>query len=480
MLDFLRSIPISFFAIDEAHCISSWGHDFRPEYRGLRVLKEQFPEHGIHAYTATASEKVREDIAQQLGLREPEYLVGSFDRPNLTYRVRPRARLLPQILEVVRQHAGESGIVYCISRAEVERTALALAEKGIRALPYHAGMEDDVRRRNQEAFIEDRADVIVATVAFGMGIDKPNVRFVIHAGMPKSLESYQQESGRAGRDGLESECWLFYSGSDFMTWKSMLNHEDAAAHEGSLQSLRAISNFCTSVTCRHQALVRYFGQELPEANCGACDVCLDELDVVDDATRLGQMILSCVVRLQERFGADYTALVLVGSKEQRVVRQRHDQLSTWGLLRDHDRRQIREWIEQLVSQGFLEKVGEYMTLQVTEIGRALLRGQAAPRLLRPVTRARARRRDESTESLENVDVALFESLRQLRRDQAEERSVPAYIIFGDASLRDMVRRRPTTLEEFRDVRGVGDKKCQDFGELFVHHIRTHVGHGNPG
>lgn len=474
MLRFLDTVSVSFFAIDEAHCISSWGHDFRPEFRGLSVLKERFPQRSIHAYTATASEQVRLDIAAQLNLTEPQFLVGSFDRPNLTYRVRPKAKLQEQIESVIERHRGDAGIVYCISRAEVERTAVKLQDAGIRALPYHAGMDDELRRRNQESFIEDRAQVIVATVAFGMGIDKPNVRFVIHAGMPKSLESYQQESGRAGRDGLKSECWLFYSPGDFLTWKNMTHHEDTAAQEGAVASLQAMSDFCGAVTCRHQAIVRYFGQELPQDNCGACDVCLNELDQMDDPLRIAQMILSCVLRLQQRYGADYTAQVLQGSKDQRILQQRHDQLSTWGLLTAFDRRQIRDWIEQLVAQRFLEKTGEYNTLEVTASGRELLRGDLTPRLLRPARRGNKRRTEPAVESLEDINVPLFESLRKLRRDQAEERNVPAYIVFGDATLRDMARRCPTTLEEFRKVRGVGDRKCEDFGDLFVNHIRQHM------
>jgi ATP-dependent DNA helicase RecQ len=475
MLDFLKSIPISFFAIDEAHCISSWGHDFRPEYRALSVLRQQFAEHGIHAYTATASEKVRQDIAAQLGLRQPQFLVGSFDRPNLVYRVARRASLLKQIRAVIDRYAGESGIVYCISRAEVERTAASLQSLGYRALAYHAGLDDDQRRRNQDAFIQGRADLIVATVAFGMGIDKPNVRFVIHAGMPKSLESYQQESGRAGRDGLEAECWLFYSPGDFVTWKNLINHDDAEAQQGALASLQGMVNFCTDVTCRHQALVNYFGQSLDAAACNACDVCLNELDTVDNATELGQKILSCVLRLHERFGADYTSMVLAGSSDQRIVRMQHNQLSTWGILSDVDRRQVRDWIEQLVSQDYLAKVGEYQTLQVTPAGRELLRGNVTPRLLRPVLRRdkKAPSRSSADDSWDGVDRQLFESLRGLRRDQAEQRKVPNYIVFGDATLREMARRRPQTLEEFRDIKGVGDKKCADYGELFIAHIRRY-------
>lgn len=479
MLEFLSDVPLAFFAIDEGHCISSWGHDFRPEYRGLRLLRERFPDLAIHVYTATASQQVRDDMIQQLGLRDPCVLVGSFDRPNLTYRVQPRARLQKQLESVIERHKGESGVIYCISRAEVDRTAVALQEQGIRALPYHAGLEDEQRRRNQESFIEDRADVIVATVAFGMGIDKPDVRFVIHAGMPKSLENYQQESGRAGRDGLAADCWLFYSPGDILTWKSMINHDDPHAQQGALDSLYGIARFCSSVTCRHRAIVEYFGQTLEKETCGACDVCLGELNTVSDALTIGQKIISCVLRLRERYGADYTSLVLSGSEDQRIKQQGHEQLSTWGLLKTHDRRQVRDWIEQMVGQGLLAKVGEYGVLQTTDEGRMVLRGELVPRLLEPTRRDRraggaTRRSDSQGDDWSGVDRRLFETLRNLRRDEAQERAVPAYVVFGDATLRELARHRPRSLEEFRQIKGVGDKKCQDYGSLFLTAIEDYI------
>lgn len=367
-LSFFSTAGVSLIAIDEAHCISAWGHDFRPEYRGLSVLKQRFPGVGIHAYTATASEQVRQDIAEQLGLAKPKMLVGGFDRPNLSYRIRRASGRFQQICEVLERHRGEAGIVYCLSRKEVDKTAAGLAGLGFRTAPYHAGMTDIDRRKNQEAFIEDRVDVIVATVAFGMGIDKPNVRFVVHSGMPKSLEHYQQESGRAGRDGLEAECTLLFGAGDIVTWKKMLESSEPAARDGALLSLDAMQDFCTSVVCRHRAIVEYFGQELEGDNCGACDVCLGELDLVDDAITIGQKILSCVLRLEQRFGADYTAKVLAGSQEQRIVQAGHNRLSTYGLLREEGSATVRDWIEQLVGQGFLEKAGEYNVLQVTASG----------------------------------------------------------------------------------------------------------------
>jgi ATP-dependent DNA helicase RecQ len=469
-LEFLNASRVSLVSIDEAHCISSWGHDFRPEYRELGVLKEVFPNVGIHAYTATASEKVRQDIALQLHLNDPEFLVGSFDRPNLLYKVQRRADRLKQIIEVLDRHPGESGIIYCIARKDVDQTCAALSELGHRVLPYHAGMTDSDRRRNQEAFLEEEVDTIVATVAFGMGIDKSNVRYVIHAGMPKSLENYQQESGRAGRDGLEAECCLFYSGQDYGIWKNVIQESEPAGREGELRSLSAMMDFCTGVRCRHQAIIEYFGQQLEGSSCGACDVCLGQLDLVDDPLIIGQKILSCVLRLHERFGGEYTAKVLHGSQEQRILRQGHQQLSTWGLLADESLRTIRDWIEQLVSQDFLVKSGDYNVLHVTPAGRRLLKGDATPRLLRPAKAAKAAKPGVTADSWEGVDRGLFDELRRLRHETAASQNVPAYIVFGDATLREMARRRPSTREGFRQVRGVGEKKLADHGESFVERI----------
>jgi ATP-dependent DNA helicase RecQ len=472
-LDFFRQQRLSLIAIDEAHCISQWGHDFRPEYRGLRTLKETFPNVGVHAYTATASEVVQQDIAEQLGLVEPQMLVGSFDRPNLVFRIRRSSNRFGEICALVNQRRGEAGIVYCISRKEVDKTAEALAAMGYRAVPYHAGLTDEERHRNQDAFLDERADIVVATVAFGMGIDKSNVRYVIHAGMPKSLEHYVQESGRAGRDGLEADCLLLYSGRDAAVWKSLIEKGDHAAAGGALESLAAMERFCGGVMCRHRAIVSYFGQELESDNCGACDVCLGELNLVGDAVVLAQKILSCVVRLDQRFGADYTAKVLSGSGEQRIIELGHGRLSTYGLLKEHRVADIRQWIEQLVAQGFMAKVGEYNTLELTDAGRSLLRGEGAPQLLKPAERAgRERRSRESAagDSWEGVDRGLFEELRKLRTAIAAERGVPPYVVFGDAALRDMARRRPSSLQAFLDIRGVGERKRDDYGQAFVEAI----------
>jgi ATP-dependent DNA helicase RecQ len=466
-IEFLRSANVSLVAIDEAHCISEWGHDFRPEYRELKLLKEVFPGVGIHAYTATATDKVRADIAANLGLDNPEILVGSFDRPNLTFRVEQRTDRLGQVLEVIERHKGESGIVYCLRRKDVDELARALSELKIRALPYHAGLPDDVRHRNQDAFIEEKVDVVVATVAFGMGIDKSNVRYVVHAAMPKSIENYQQESGRAGRDGLEAECCLLYSGGDMATLKWMLSDLEGDAYKAAVKSLDAMFDYCAGVVCRHRALVTYFGQDYPQETCNACDVCLGDLDLVDEPLIVGQKILSCVVRLKESFGGDYTAKVLAGSGEQRIKENGHDQLSTWGILQDASRRNIRDWVEQLVGQGYLRKAGEFNVLEITDLGRQLLKGDSEPRLLTPRATKSKSRSAVADDSWEGVDRGLFELLRTLRRETAEQLGVPTYIVFGDASLRDMARRRPSSLEEFLAVKGVGEKKRTDYGEAFL-------------
>lgn len=483
-LTLLANANVSLAAIDEAHCISSWGHDFRPEYRGLARLKEVFPKIGVHAYTATATPEVRDDIAKQLGLADAERLVGSFDRANLTYRVRPASGKLQQIVEVTKRHPGESGIVYAISRKEVEKTAAALVELGVKAAPYHAGLDDTRRQRTQEDFLNDRTEVIVATVAFGMGIDKPDVRFVIHAGMPKSLEAYQQESGRAGRDGLPAECLLLYSRGDAMTWKRIIESPGEAeaspeSVEAALRALDGVSGYASGVTCRHAALVEHFGQSLEETNCGACDVCLGELDLVDEPLILAQKIVSCVARLEQRFGADYTCKVLAGSGEERILAAGHDGLSTYGLLKANKSSDIRGWVEQLVGQGYLTKAGEYGVLHITQPGLALLKGEGEPKLLKAARKSRGSsagggsRRD--AESWEGVDRTLFETLRALRSEIAAEISKPAYIVFGDASLRDMARRRPSTIDAFSQTHGVGQKKLREYGDAFLDAIRGYCG-----
>jgi ATP-dependent DNA helicase RecQ len=476
----------------------------------------------IGAYTATATDQVRRDIAEQLSLKDPAMLVGSFDRPNLIYKVRSRSRVVKQVCEVLDRYRGESGIVYCIRRRDVEQMAESLTAKGYRVAPYHAGMSDDARKKNQDDFVAERIDTIIATIAFGMGIDKSNVRYVIHAGMPKSLEHYQQESGRAGRDGLEAECCLFYSGGDYGVWKSILTdlHGESAATSNAidrnhdwdpfppsrlagivraireeyapatkeqgqdaratlspatqiaLAKLARMHRYCTDAVCRRRTILEYFGQAYPQDNCGTCDICLGDVDLVSDAMVTAQKILSCVLRLGQRFGGGYTALVLTGSRDQRILDNNHDGLSTYGLLKDYDKRIVHDWIEQLAGQGFVEKTGEYNVLSVSAEGRRVLKGEVTPRLLKPAEK-RERKAKVAAESWEGVDKGLFEALRRLRASLASERGVPAYIIFGDATLRDMARRRPSTLQRFLNIRGVGQMKCEQYGRIMIEKIRAY-------
>lgn len=468
-LRMLAAVNVSMVAVDEAHCISAWGHDFRPEYRALNVLKQALDGVAVHGYTATATQRVRQDIASQLGLVDPKILVGTFDRPNLVYRVRPRVALLDQIRDVLQRHQGESGIIYCITRKEVDATCDALTKLGYRAAPYHAGLPDDVRHRHQDQFINDQIDTIVATVAFGMGIDKSNVRYVIHAGMPKSLEHYQQESGRAGRDGLEAECVLYYSQQDFMTWRRMIEASDSSAVEGGLANLASMAHYCCQVDCRHRHIAAYFGQSLEKDSCGACDVCLQEIELVHEPLIVGQKILSCVVRLREQFGGAYTASVLCGSRDHRILHRGHDRLSTWGILGHESKRAVRDWIEQLVSQQYLVKSGDYNVLKVTDAGWKLLRGDAVPRLSKPAPAGRARRPPQR-DAWQGVDRGLFDALRRLRQSKAAEKASPAYVVFSDASLREMARTRPSTLAALHRIKGVGQKKLADFGQEFVRRI----------
>jgi ATP-dependent DNA helicase RecQ len=468
-IEFLKGANVSFFAIDEAHCISEWGHDFRPEYRSLKMLRKHFPGVALHAYTATATEQVRADIVKQLGLKKSKLIIGSFDRPNLFFRAERMDDRMIQVREVLRRHRNESGIIYCTSRKAVDGLSAQLNAKGYRTLPYHAGLDAGERSRNQEAFIQESCDTIVATVAFGMGIDKSNVRYVIHCGMPKSLENYQQESGRAGRDGLDADCVLFYSMADYARWKATIEEASVDNREASHATLEAMLTYSTGVGCRHKILVEYFGQNFNSESCNACDVCTGEAELVDDALIVGQKILSSVVRQGQRFGVGYTAMVLKGSKDKRVRSNGHDKLSTYGILSDYPVQIIRDWIEQLGSQGFLEWVGEYCVLAIGCRGHELLRGELAPTLLRAsdsqarLSKYVARNRI----SWKNVDRDLFDNLRVLRQKLSVQAGVSSDFIFSDDTLRQLATKKPTTLGELRGVHGFGDKRLADYGQAFL-------------
>ncbi|HVB39042.1 MAG TPA: RecQ family ATP-dependent DNA helicase, partial [Vicinamibacterales bacterium] len=480
----LSPANVTFIAVDEAHCISQWGHDFRPEYRQLGALRAQFPQISLHGYTATATARVRKDIAAQLGLREPLELVGSFDRPNLVYRVLPRMALKRQVQEILARHRGQAGIIYCTSRREVDALAAWLVETGVHARPYHAGLADLERSRNQDAFLNEQADVVVATVAFGMGIDRSDVRFVVHAGAPQSLEHYQQESGRAGRDGLEAECVLLCSAADFVKWRVMLERNGEWS-DARRQLLRDMERYAAGVGCRHAHLIGYFGERFPREDCGACDYCLGELETVDEPVVVARKILSCVARVGQRFGAAHVANVLCGSEAEAVTVRRHHELSTFGLLKDASVAEVRGYIEQLIGEGLLRQTDDqYPVLALTEDGVALLKNGghradlALARQRRPPKGAKERgprRSRVEAESWQDVDRDLFDRLRALRLELARARGVPPYVIFHDTTLREMARLKPDSLEALRAVYGVGARKAEDVGETFLEAIRTHAG-----
>ena len=469
-LAMLGRCAVSYVAVDEAHCISQWGHDFRPEYRQLGRLRSVFPGVRLHAYTATATARVRRDIVRQLELEDPLELVGSFDRPNLVYRVLARSNLKRQLTDVLNRHPRQAGIVYCTSRREVDALAAWLTETGIRARPYHAGLTDQVRTDNQDAFLEEHADVVVATVAFGMGIDRSDVRFVVHAGAPQSLEHYQQESGRAGRDGLEAECVLIYSAADFLKWRVMLERNGEWT-DARRVLLRDMERYAASVGCRHKRLLAYFGEAYSRDDCGACDYCLDELEALKEPATIARKILSCVARVGQRFGAAHVTNVLRGSDTDQVRSRGHHQLTTFGLMADAPVPEIRGYIEQLLAAELLRQSGdEYPVLALTSRGVALMKNQdSEPELTlarqrRPTKDRLPKRARVEAESWQGVDRELFERLRELRLDIARARGVPPYVVFHDTTLREMARLKPRTLDALHTIYGLGERKIADYGQ----------------
>jgi ATP-dependent DNA helicase RecQ len=483
-------------AIDEAHCISQWGHDFRPEYRRIAELRKVAPDVSIQAFTATATPRVRDDIVKQLGLRDPEIMIGVFDRPNLAYRVQSREKASVQIAEAVARHgaAGEThgAIVYCLSRKDTEKIAGELRELGLDADAYHAGLDVSTRHNIEQAFSNETLDIVVATVAFGMGIDRSNVRLVVHASMPKSIEAYQQETGRAGRDGLDAECLLLYSPSDGGRWERLI--EQSAEENGSdpqpqLELVRGMRRFVASFECRHKHLSEHFGQEYspPEGrdDCGACDICLGETAREEDAHRIGQIIMSAVARTGERFGAAHICDVVRGGQGQRIKNYGHDSLRVHGMLEHRRKTEVMSFIDQLVASEALVRVVEdrYETLAFGECGVSVMKGVETIALAKPIgtgseksernRRTRASRvieRRPMTESEKN----LFESLRALRMSIAKERNVPPYVVFNDSTLREMTLDKPASRHELISTRGVGQKKLDDFGSEFLQAIEHHL------
>jgi len=469
----LERLEIALFAIDEAHCVSQWGHDFRPEYVQLRILRERFPEVPIVALTATADEQTRDDVVHQLGLDDARIFATGFDRPNIHYSAAYKTKPFAQLATFLREHEGASGIVYALSRRRVEEVASKLRDAGFSAAAYHAGMDSAARTRVQDDFLGDRLDIVVATVAFGMGIDKPDVRFVVHYDMPKSIEGYYQETGRAGRDGLPAQAFMLWSMQDVMTSRGFIDaigsdeQRRIEAHK-----LSAMIAYAEALSCRRRALLGYFGEELAEA-CGHCDVC-DSPPQTYDATEDAQKALSAVFRLRERFGLGYVVDVLRGSASERIVANGHDELTVHGIGAAHSKDDWAAIFRQLIHRGYLRvDVAEYSTLKLTPAAGPVLRGDEHVVLARPpAPRPKAEKtprlsRAAATALDTDEQVALFERLRELRREIAAEQSVPAYVVFADAALADMARRAPTTREEFLAVSGVGSAKLERYGAAFL-------------
>ena len=491
-LDFLAELTVSLVAVDEAHCISMWGHEFRPDYRNLVALRHALPGVPCIALTATATEQVRHDIAEQLELTQPQEFLASFNRANLTYSVRPKRNSIDALTDLLDSYRGESCIVYCFSRKSTQDLATTLCERGLSALPYHAGLDATVRSETQEKFIRDEVPIIVATIAFGMGVDKPDVRLVVHYDLPKSLEGYYQETGRAGRDGLPSECTLFYSYGDKVKQDFFIDQiEDAAEQRNARDKLARVIEFCDLQTCRRQYLLAYFGEDWQQDNCGGCDVCLTPREEFD-ATVIAQKILSAVVRTGERFGIAHLSQVLRGANTKRIRELRHDRLSVYGIVSDFSDSEIKEMASLLQAEGLLRKNNrEYATLSLTRAGRIFLKNREQLTLTRakraePASRTTPdsdptqmwRRRDAPPLADEQgdlaVDAALLGKLRALRRGLAEERNVPPYVIFGDVTLRQMAAYLPQSRESLSHISGVGAAKLERWGEAFLEVIRSYA------
>lgn len=464
----LGSLKLSLFAIDEAHCISQWGHDFRPEYTRLGRLRPLFPAVPIVAMTATADPETRLDILGQLGLADATVFVAGFDRPNITYTVIPKQKPLVQMASFLSGRRDEAGIVYALSRKRVEQVAERLQQAGFSAAAYHAGLPDHERKRVQDAFRKDDIRIVVATVAFGMGIDKPNVRFVVHYDMPKSVESYYQETGRAGRDGLPSEALMLFGMGDVMTARKLIENSDNAERvKIEIQKLNAMVGYAEALTCRRRALLSYFG-DLREHDCDNCDICTDPPKRFD-ASEQAKKALSCVYRVGERFGMMHVIEVLRGSKNQRVLDLRHNQLSTYGIGTDTSAGDWENIIRQLIHLGYLaQDFTRFGVLKLTPAARPVLKGETQVILGRPrdavETVAKGKKRAGGRK---DYDQALFDALRATRKELADEAGVPPFVVFSDATLAEMARSRPTHSREMLQVSGVGEHKLRQYGKAFM-------------
>ena len=467
---------IAQFAIDEAHCISEWGHDFRPEYRELKKLRTHLPDVPVMALTATATERVRADILKQLKLRDPRCYVASFNRPNLTYRVVPKSASYEQLLAFIRGRPNESGIVYCASRKSADSLAARLNEDGVSAKPYHAGLTTKERTRNQELFLRDDARVITATIAFGMGINKPNVRFVVHYDLPKNLESYYQETGRAGRDGLPSECVLLFSASDVAKQLHFIDEKSESEARIAREQLRQMVHYAETRECRRATLLRYFGEQFSQQSCDGCDNCLQPRETFD-GTVPAQKFLSCVHRIHRKsgfgFGVNHIVEVLTGADTQAIRQRRHNEVSTYGIGRELKRDAWQAIGRELLRLGLVECApGKFATLTLTQAGLDTLRQRTPITLTKQIEIAD--KTGKTRAGAIECDELLFERLRVLRRKLADDRNVPPYVIFSDVSLREMARAYPGSVNAFRQIPGVGEQKLKDFAEIFLSEIRDYL------
>ena len=474
-LSLLDRAPEALFAINEAHCVSQWGHDFRREYRELTVLHERWPDVPRIALTATADPPTQHEIAERLQLDEAEWFVSSFDRPNIRYNVVQKDNGRRQLLDFLGAHRGEAGIVYCLSRKKVEQTAEFLCEQGFKALPYHAGLEAEVRAGNQRRFLREDGVVMVATIAFGMGIDKPDVRFVAHTDLPKSLEGYYQETGRAGRDGEPAEAWLCYGMGDMVLLKQMIEQSEAGEERKQLErrKLDQLLGYCESMQCRRQVLLAGFGETYPQP-CGNCDNCLQPA-ASWDATLAAQKALSCVYRTGQRFGVAHLIDVLRGSEGERIQQFGHDQLSTYGIGKDLDAKTWRSVFRQLVASGLLEvDTDAYNGLRLTDASRAVLTGKQNVLLRKELPSKTERSRDRGPRTgvpVQAQDLSLFGALRDLRALLAREQNVPAYVIFHDSTLRNIAEQRPGSMDELSRVGGIGGAKLERYGQKVLETVR---------
>jgi ATP-dependent DNA helicase RecQ len=475
-LEDLHQWNLNLIAVDEAHCISEWGHDFRPEYRHLAQLRSLFVDAPIMALTATATTRVRQDIVKLLRLRDPRCYVASFNRPNLTYRVLPKAKPFTQVLGYVRAHPRDSGIVYCQSRKSAESLAAQLSDNGILARPYHAGLGARERASNQDLFLRDEARIICATIAFGMGINKSNVRFVIHYDLPKNIEGYYQETGRAGRDGLPSECLLLFSAGDAIKQQRFIEEKPPAEQRVAREQLQQIVHYAESGNCRRTELLGYFGESFASANCGGCDNCLFPRDTFD-GTIAAQKFLSCVFRIRQKsqfgVGLNHVIEVLTGAGTDKIRRWRHHELSTYGIGGEHSRPEWQAIGRELIRLGYLRQTTDkFSVLELADEGLSALRERRKITLTRPMTAPLADKKPLTGDIA--CDEALFQRLRELRKKLADELNVPAYIVFSDVALRQMARYYPVNEDNFLRVSGVGEKKLREFGAAFLSEIAAHL------